>query len=80
MAVFLLKSKHGSAYNLPAATGTFDDVPISGPNANGLAEWVEQLAREGITGGCGPSIYCPTGPVTRGQMAVFLVRAFGLSQ
>jgi hypothetical protein len=78
MAVFLLKSKHGATYDPPAASGMFDDIPVSGPNANGLAEWVEQLAREGITGGCGPSMYCPTGPVTRGQMAVFLVRTFNL--
>ena len=38
------------------------------------------LAREGITGGCAtsPAQYCPDGTVTRGQMAVFLVRAFHL--
>jgi len=38
------------------------------------------LAAEGITGGCSvtPSLYCPTTAVSRDQMAVFLVRAFGL--
>jgi hypothetical protein len=29
----------------------------------------------GITSGCGATTYCPSDPVTRGQMAVFLVRA-----
>ena len=28
----------------------------------------------GITSGCAPSSYCPDDPVTRGQMAVFIMR------
>jgi hypothetical protein len=76
MAVFLLRSKHGGAYQPPAATGIFADVPLDHP----FARWIEQLASEGITGGCGinPARYCPDQPVTRGQMAVFLVRTFNL--
>jgi hypothetical protein len=74
MAVFLLRAKHGAAYDPPAATGLFADVPVSHP----FAKWVEQLAREAITGGCGPTTYCPDGTVTRGQIAVFLVRTFNL--
>jgi hypothetical protein len=34
--------------------------------------------RAGITGGCGPSRYCPTSSVTREQMAAFLRRAANL--
>jgi hypothetical protein len=74
MAVFLLRGIHGAAYDPPAATGTmFTDVPASHP----LAKWIEQLAREGITSGCSasPARYCPDGAVTRGGMAVFLLRA-----
>jgi hypothetical protein len=77
MAIFLLRARHGASYDPPAATGTmFVDVPASHP----FAKWIEQLAREGVTGGCStnPSAYCPDDPVTRAQMAVFLVRAFGL--
>jgi len=37
------------------------------------------LADEGITVGCGPTSFCPTAAVTRGQMAAFLVRALGLT-
>ena len=74
MAVFLLRGVHGAAYQPPAATGTmFIDVPLSHP----FAKWIEQLAREGITAGCSlnPPLYCPEDGVTRGQMAVFLLRA-----
>ncbi len=77
MAVFLLRAEHGAGYQPPAATGTvFADVPASFP----LASWIEQLAREGITGGCAtsPAQFCPGGPLTRGQIAVFLVRTFHL--
>lgn len=35
------------------------------------------LAEHGITGGCSTFRYCPTAQVTRAQMAIFLVRAFG---
>ena len=36
--------------------------------------FVELLAQAGITAGCGNDSYCPTAPVTRAQMAVFLER------
>ena len=41
--------------------------------------YVEAIYREGITSGCGdnPMRYCPTGSVTRAQMAIFLSRAAG---
>ncbi|MEX1246325.1 MAG: S-layer homology domain-containing protein [Thermoanaerobaculia bacterium] len=74
MAVFLLKAKHGSQYLPPAAAGVFADVPISSP----FAPWIEQLAAEGITAGCGGGYYCPDNPNTRAQMAAFLASTFGL--
>jgi hypothetical protein len=74
MAVFLLKAEHGSGYIPPACTGIFTDVPCPSQYAN----WIEELAAEGITGGCGGGNYCPNSPNTRGQMAVFLVKTFGL--
>lgn len=72
MAVFLLKSIHGSSYTPPAAgtdTG-FLDVPVG----YWAAAWIKQLAAEGITTGCAIGYYCPGDPVTRAQMAVFLLR------
>jgi hypothetical protein len=74
MAVFLLRAKYGSDHTPPSATGVFDDVDLS----HWAVHWIEQLAAEGITAGCGNGNYCPGDPVTRDQMAVFLVRAFGL--
>jgi hypothetical protein len=75
MAVFLLRSKHGSTYAPPSATGSmFNDVPISHP----FAAWIEQLATEGITGGCGGGNYCPDSSVLRSQMAIFIQRTFNL--
>jgi len=49
----------------------FPDVPI----LNGCCGFVEKLDDDGITGGCGGSNFCPIDPVTRAQMAVFLVAA-----
>lgn len=75
MAVFLLRGKYGSTYTPPAATGTvFADIPSDYWAAN----WIEQLATEGITSGCGGGLYCPDAEVTRAQMAVFLVKTFNL--
>ena len=39
---------------------------------------ISWLYREGITGGCTATRFCPSNPVTRGQMAAFLDRALGL--
>ncbi|HYX20945.1 MAG TPA: S-layer homology domain-containing protein, partial [Thermoanaerobaculia bacterium] len=72
MAVFLLKGKHGLCYVPPACTpGFFADVACPSTYAN----WIQALATEGITGGCGGGNYCPTNPVRRDQMAVFLMKA-----
>lgn len=75
MAIFLLLVLQGPGYNPPACTSaTFTDVPCS----SAYARWIYDLVARGITGGCGPNAYCPASNVTRGQMAVFLVRTFGL--
>lgn len=75
MAVFLLKSKYGAGYIPPQASGTmFTDVP----SAYWAAAWIEQLVREGISSGCSTNQFCPESPVTRAQMAVFVVKTFNL--
>jgi hypothetical protein len=66
MASFLVR-----AFNLPlTATDYFGD-----DEGNLHENQINALANSGITGGCGPGRYCPTNPVTRGQMAAFLHRA-----
>ena len=74
MAVFLLKAKHGSSYTPPSCSGDFVDVPCPSQ----FADWIEQLAAENITGGCGGANFCPANAVTRGQMSAFLSLAFHL--
>jgi hypothetical protein len=76
MAVFLLRTKLGSGYTSPAASGIFADLPASDP----FARWAEDLYARGITAGCAtaPLRYCPSSPVTRGQTAVFVATTFGL--
>jgi hypothetical protein len=75
MAVFLLKTKHGSSFVPPTCDGDFLDVACPG---NIFADWIEELAAEGITGGCGGGNYCPLQSVRRDQMAAFLVNTFQL--
>ncbi|MEA2600557.1 MAG: hypothetical protein QOF89_1549 [Acidobacteriota bacterium] len=73
MAVLMLGAEHGPGYVPPPATGTrFTDVPAG----YWAAPWIEQLAAEGITGGCGGGLYCPARTVTRGELSVFLTVAF----
>jgi IPT/TIG domain/S-layer homology domain len=72
MAVFLLKALHGSTFDPPDCDGDFGDVPCPSQ----FADWIEQLAAEAITGGCGSGNYCPLSPVRRDQMAVFLSNTF----
>jgi hypothetical protein len=76
MAVFLLRAKYGLSYAPPGvgvSTGFTDVDPTHWAGA-----WIKQLVAEGITAGCGSGNYCPEAPVTRAQMAVFLVRTFNL--
>jgi hypothetical protein len=73
MSVFLLKSKHGAAFVPPPCQGIFGDVAC--PSL--FADWIEELAAEGITAGCStsPLLYCPDSPVTRQQMSAFLLKS-----
>ncbi len=60
-----------------AADGTFTDDDDSVFEAD-----IEWMALNGYTSGCNPPTndqYCPDDPVTRGQLAAFITRAFGLS-
>jgi hypothetical protein len=69
MAAFL-----GRALSLPAADAdTFTD-----DNGSVFESDIERFAAAGITRGCDDRLFCPDDPVTRGQMAAFLVRAYEL--
>jgi hypothetical protein len=70
MASLILRAKMGSAYAPPpCVTPRFSDVPCSDPRA----PWINELVVRGVTAGCGGGNYCPDNPITREQMAVFLL-------
>jgi S-layer family protein len=60
--------------NPAPAVASFSDVPTSHP----FFQFIEALARSGITSGCGNGNFCPDAPLSRGQMAVFLSLGLGL--
>ena len=60
----------------PAGSQSFNDVPPSHP----FFAAVNNLARAGVTQGCGGGNYCPNNAVNRGQMAAFMSRLAGLWQ
>jgi hypothetical protein len=78
MAVFIERAL-GNFSPTPSQTGIFADVP--NPNQPpSFQAFIEQFYLDGITTGCAvnPLRYCPMNNVTRQEMAVFIVRAFGI--
>jgi len=84
MAYFLINARHPSnsqstppvePFAFGPATGQFEDVPVEHP----LGCWAERFLQEGMTNGCalvnGRLFFCPQYVMTRGEMAVFLLRA-----
>jgi hypothetical protein len=70
MAVFLVRSLVGDSFAF-TQTPYFSDVSPSHPQFS----YIQKLRDLGVTNGCGNGQYCPADPVTRGQMAAFIVRA-----
>ena len=68
-----------------SATVAFAQLPPGGTftddDDNVFEGAIEAIAAEGITLGCNPPAntrFCPDDQVTRGQMAIFIVRAYNL--
>lgn len=73
MAIFVMRAL--GIFDPPApAFQSFQDVPMR----SYAHRFIEAFYARGITAGCSAGFYCPGSSVTRGQMAVFLVRAFDL--
>jgi len=71
MSVFVLAAKEGAGYQPPACgTPIFNDVPATSP----YCRYIEELARRNAVTGCGGGSYCPTSPVTREQMSIFVLK------
>jgi predicted TIM-barrel enzyme len=73
MAVFVLRTLDPTLIPPTCTTPVFADVPASSP----FCRWVEELARRAVVSGCGGGNYCPSTPVTREQMGVFIGMTFG---
>ncbi|SVD93820.1 uncharacterized protein METZ01_LOCUS446674, partial [marine metagenome] len=56
-----------------SSSAPFEDVPIDAP----YGPAVDWLAEAEITLGCSATGFCPSGTVTRAEMAVFLWRLMG---
>ncbi len=69
MASFLIRT-----FDVPPS----EDRPFTDTTGSIHAADIAALAAAGITTGCAPTLYCPDDPVTRAQMASFLVRTLGL--
>jgi hypothetical protein len=81
MAKFLCVATGKTA--MPGCYGLFADVSSTNPFCPFIERLTDAPSWPGgvpVTSGCAtnPLRYCPYSPVTRGQMAVFLVRAFGI--
>jgi hypothetical protein len=78
MAVFVIRARLGAAADgsfIYPLSPSFTDAPANYP----YFKWIQRMKLDQITGGCGGTSYCPDSPVTRGQMAIFVMRgAFNL--
>lgn len=70
-AVFIIRARYGSqaVVDYPA-TPYFTDV-LPGDFAY---NFIQRMAEDVITNGCSATTYCPNDPVTRGEMAIFVMR------
>jgi len=71
MAIFLVRAIVGGDNFTYSTTPYFTDAPASYP----YFKWIQKLRDLGITGGCGPALFCVNDNVTRAQMAIFIMRA-----
>ena len=72
MAAFIIRAL--GDFNPPTpAQQRFLDVPPSNP----FYAFIDEMGARQITVGCGGGNYCPSSPVTREQMAAFIIRALG---
>lgn len=70
MAVYLIRAIYGEDFLFPSAQ-RFTDVPVTDP----AFRFVQKLAEQKITQGCGSSQFCPDMNIPREQMAIFIARS-----
>jgi hypothetical protein len=71
MAAFIIRARFGPNEEFrPPTTPYFGDVDQNYP----FFLPIQKMKQVGITSGCTVTAYCPEAPITRGQMAVFVMR------
>ncbi len=71
MAVFIITAMFGGKSFSYTTTPYFSDVPSN----NLFFRFIQKMKDLGITSGCGNNNFCPDDPVTRGEMAAFIIAA-----
>jgi len=72
LAVFLMRGREGASYLPPAPDGSSPFIDIS---SHWAEAWIEALYDEGLTSGYPDQTYRPDQPVTRAEMAAFILMA-----
>ena len=71
MAVFIIRARYGATTAFDyTQTPYFTDVPTGAFAFNSI----QRMKEDNITSGCSATTYCPGNPVTRGDMAIFMMR------
>jgi hypothetical protein len=70
MAVFVIRMRYGATaiFDFPA-TPYFTDVTSESFGWS----WIQRMKEDAVTSGCSTTLFCPTDPVTRGEMGVFVM-------
>jgi hypothetical protein len=75
IAAFIVRGKFGNLFGdaFPhRAVPYFTDVPATDP----AFPFIQKLRELGITAGCTATEFCGNQPLSREQLAVFIIRAF----
>jgi hypothetical protein len=71
MAVFIIRARYAAT-----TVFTYPEIPYFTDVQTGsfAFEWIQRLKEDSITSGCTDTTYCPSEFVTRGDMAIFVMR------
>jgi exo-beta-1,3-glucanase (GH17 family) len=77
MAIFIIRARLGVSIAGGSPTFTYPSTPYftdTTVSTDFAFPWIQRLKLDNITAGCTTTTYCPTDPVTRGEMAIFIMR------
>jgi hypothetical protein len=76
MAIFIIRARLGLYLAGSPPLFTYSTTPFFAdePSNDFGFPWVQRLKEENITAGCSATDYCPSEPVIRGDMAIFIMR------